>query len=153
MAQSKHQHPVSPERIVPTSDAEMIQYVGIRDLDDAARDAVSEIATRYHDKIKRMVKNDTRLVVHVKVHGAHKDGCHGEDGPADKKLKYSIHLKVVAPTHVFESEDADFDIRKATHLVFDHVLNQVEHKFHNQEGVASKMLSPGQPRKVAGKDD
>jgi hypothetical protein len=153
MAQSKHQHPIQTESIVPSSDTEMIQYVGLRDLDEQEREAIQEIATKYHDKIKRKTKNDTRLMLHIKVHGAHKDKCHGEDHDADKKIKYGVHLKVVSPMHIFESEDSDFDIRKAANMVFEHMLNQIEHKFHDNQGVASRLLAPGQSRKTAGKDD
>jgi hypothetical protein len=153
MAQSKHQHPVEAERILPNSDTEKIQYVGLRELDEVDRQALEEIATKYHDKIKRKTKNQTSLIIHIKVHGAHKDKCHGEDHDADKKIKYGIHLKVIAPMHVFESEDSDFDIRKVTNMVFEHMLNQIEHKFHDNEGVASRLLAPGQSRKTAGRLD
>jgi hypothetical protein len=154
MAQSKHQHPVESEHILPDGDTEKIQYVGLRDLDEQEREAIEEIATKYHDKIKRKTKNQTSLILHIKVHGAHKDKCHGEeDEDYGKKKKFGVHLKVLSPMHVFESEDSDFDIRKAANLVFEHMLNQIEHKFHDQQGVASKMLAPGQSRKTVGRLD
>ena len=109
--------------------------------------------TKYHEKIRRKTKQDTSLMVHIKVHGGHKDKCHGEEDVDDKTLKYSVHLKVVAPMHVFESEDSSFDIRKVTHMVFEHALNQVEHKFHENQGVASRLLSPGESRKKLGKGE
>ena len=146
MPKSKHSsHPVDAPHIVPDSTTEMIQYIGFKELGEDERDAVEEIATKYHDKVKRLIHNVANLTLHVKTHGDVKG--------ADKQRKYTVHLKLIAPTHMFESEDASFDLRKVTHLVFEHMLNQLEHKFHHNEGVASKMLSPTQARKVSGKDD
>ena len=154
MPKSKHTAtPVPAEHIVPDSASEMIQYVGVHDLTEEERAAVEEIAAKFHDKIRRKTRHDTNLTLHFKVHGVHKDECHGEEEEPEKRRKFSLHLKVVTPMHIFESEDSDFDIRKLTHEVFDHVLNQVEHKYHENQGVASRLLAPGQSRKTTGRLD
>ncbi|MEK6823093.1 MAG: hypothetical protein AABY13_04640 [Nanoarchaeota archaeon] len=140
MPKSKHVHPVDTSHIVPVSEAEMIQYIGLKDLTDDERGALEEVCSKHYDKIKRQMHNITSLTVHVKTHGSHKDKCHGEEEVADKKKKYSMHLRVIAPTHIFESEDAAFDIRKVANVVFEHMMNQIEHKFHHNEGVASKLI-------------
>lgn len=132
-----HDHP--GEHVVPTSDAEVIQYVGLGDLPEEARFDIEQICKDYHKKIKRKIKNEASMVVHVK--------CHGDvDGESSKRLKYSVHLRLKAATRHLESEAFDFDIRAAGHRAYEALLSEIEHRFHDEGGVASKLYDR-QPRK------
>lgn len=102
---------------------EPIQVIGIKDLDDIEIDAVNRLADRYYPKIQREFKNITSLVIHIK--------CHKKGG---KQIKYSIHVKAVAPTRMFVSTKAiDWDINKALHKAFTDIINTVHHALHTDE--------------------
>lgn len=98
-----------------------IQYIGVSDLTEQEKAIVNTIVTDEFSKIKRKLNNITDITVHVKTYT--KEGS---------KKKYSMHLKVAAPTHVFDSSNQDdWDLATALHKAFESVRNQITHKFHN----------------------
>ena len=102
---------------------EQIQIIGIKDLDDMEIDAVNRHANRYYGKIQREIKNVTSLVVHVKSY--EKQGT---------QRKYSIHVRVIAPTRIFVSTKAsDWNLEKALHMSFRDVIRQIQHSLHTDD--------------------
>jgi hypothetical protein len=100
--------------------SEVIQFVGIKDLEDTQKDLVNKLSTEYYEKIKRKVKNLTNLIVHIKVYS--KGG---------ESKKYSLHVRCIAPTHVFEScKSHDFDLATGLHKSFEDIIHQIDHTFH-----------------------
>lgn len=108
-------------------DQERIQFIGLNDLESPEQDIVNKLATKYHDKIKRTIKKPTSLVVHIKQYT--KEG---------KSHKYSIHVRAIAPTRIFESTVSDWDLAKSLHKVFE----EIEHEIHHQLKTDSQHKKP-----------
>ncbi|MBS3113408.1 hypothetical protein J4418_04975 [Candidatus Woesearchaeota archaeon] len=86
--------------------AEVIQYIGMDDLDEDQKRLLEKISEEYYDKIKRRLHNETSLSIHLK--------CYNKTG---SRCKYSIHAKAVAPTRIFVSTKvAEWDFAKALHM-------------------------------------
>lgn len=102
---------------------EVIQYIGIDELDSSERAVLDKLSAEYYDKIQRSLKNITSIVVHIKEYG--KGG--------DRK-KYSLHLRAIAPTVIFESGKAsDWDFARTLHKAFKDVERQIQHKLHTDD--------------------
>ena len=102
---------------------ENIQIIGIKELDEMELEAVNRIASKGYEKIKRELKNDVSIAVHVKGHPKH-----GE------KKKYGIHVKVIAPTRMFNStKSVDWNLETALHGAFDDVVKMIRHAFHTDD--------------------
>ena len=99
---------------------EQIKIIGIKELDDSEVEIVNRLAKEYYNKIQRAIKNITSFVIHVKSY--EKTG---------NRKKYSVSLKVVAPTRTFDSKAADWELAKALHMAFNKVERMIEHRFHD----------------------
>jgi ribosome-associated translation inhibitor RaiA len=99
---------------------EPIQVIGIKDLDDVEKDTVNQLANQYLEKLKRDLKNMTSIVVHIKI--TNKEG---------NRKKYNIKTRAIAPTKIFESSDADWDLARTLHMVFNDLKRQIQHSFHD----------------------
>jgi len=99
---------------------ELIQFVGVNELDPEEQAVVSRLSTEQFEKIRRMVTNIENMTVHIKSYD--KEG----------KKKFSLHIRVKAPTSaVIEScKSHDFDLARALHKAFDDIRTQIEHRFH-----------------------
>ena len=88
--------------------AEVIQYTGMKNLDDEQKRLLDKISTEHYEKIKQMLHNETSISVHLKTY--HNTGS---------RRKYSIHVKAAAPTRAFVStKAADWDFAKTLHMAF-----------------------------------
>ncbi len=100
-----------------------IQIIGIKELDEMELEAVNRIAGKGIEKIKRELKNEVSITVHVKGHG--KQGS---------QKKYSIHVKVLAPTRMFTStKSVDWNLETALHGAFEDVVKMIRHAFHTDD--------------------
>ncbi len=100
---------------------EIIQFIGLNELEDIEKDMVNRITTQYYQKIKRALKNIISFVVHIKQH---KKSGHVS--------KYSIHIRVKSPKRMFESaKDADFDLARALHKSFENIETEIKHHTHS----------------------
>ncbi|HLF55200.1 MAG TPA: hypothetical protein VI612_05800 [Candidatus Nanoarchaeia archaeon] len=101
-------------------ETEVIQFIGVKDLSSEEQETVQRLTTENYEKIKRKLHNLTNMTVHVK--------CYQKEG--DKK-KYSMHVKVAAPTHVFDSSNADdWELPRALHKAFEDIMHQIQHRMH-----------------------
>ena len=99
---------------------DIIQFIGVSDLSAAEQDTVQVLSREYHEKIKRQLQNITDISVHVKVY----------EKTGDRK-KYSLHVKVSAPTALFAADKADsWELPAALHAAFQDIQNQITHRFH-----------------------
>jgi len=99
---------------------EVIQFVGVSDLKVDEQQTVQTLSEEYYDKIKRQLNNVTNMTVHVK--------CYDTTGA---RKKYSINVKVAAPTIIFSSDRADdWELPRALHEGFQSIQNQITHKLH-----------------------
>lgn len=100
---------------------EVIQFIGVSDLPAEEQAIVHQLTTEHYEKIKRKLHNLTNMTVHVK--------CYDKEG--DRK-KYSLHVKVMAPTKEFNSTKADdWELPRAVHKAFNDIDAQIKHRLHN----------------------
>ena len=98
---------------------EQIQFIGVNELNEEEQAVVNTLSTEYYDKIKRSLKNLTSMVVHIKLYK--KEGS---------QKKYSIHVRVIAPTKMIESDKAaDWDLARTLHKAFKNIEREIEHIF------------------------
>lgn len=116
--------------------AEVIQFTGVDKLNDEEKELCNTLAEEYYGKIKCFLKNMTSLLVHVKTHCDH--------GKEDKHTKhFSIHVKAVAPTVVFDSTHAsDWDLARTLHKAFKDLEHQIHHRFHDDATAPNKPRTP-----------
>lgn len=104
--------------------AEVIQFIGVADLDEAEQEIVKRLSTEYYEKIKIALHNLTSMAVHVKTQ---KDDA--DEGKEKSRKKFSIKVRAIAPTHVFESAHAsDWDLARTLHKAFKNIEHEIEHK-------------------------
>lgn len=96
---------------------ENVFFSGIKELSLSEKLRLQDFASKYYEKIKRMIKNELRLKIHVK--------CHNVEG---NKKKYSIHVQAIAPTRMFTStRGVAWTLEKASHKAFLEIEHQIEH--------------------------
>lgn len=101
---------------------EVIQFVGLNDLEDVDKELVKKLTEQYYPKIKRSLHNLTSLKVHVKIYA--KEGA---------RHKYSINVQAIAPTKNFQSDKAsDWDLASSCHKAFKDLQVQIPHAFHDE---------------------
>lgn len=99
---------------------DILQFVGMSRLRMDERERVIELAERHYPKLKRAVKNIAQVIVHVKLHKV-----------AGSRRKYSLHVKLVAPGHVYESnKHHGYDMTKVCLQAFDALIHEIEHRHH-----------------------
>ena len=102
---------------------EPIQIIGIKDLDEMEIEAVNRLANRYFGKIQREIKKINSVAIHIKSY--EKEG---------REKKYSIHVKVMAPTRIFVSTKAvDWNLETVLHKSFRDVIREIKHRLHTDD--------------------
>jgi hypothetical protein len=103
-----------------------IQYIGLKGMEPVDQAMVKKIVVEESLRIERALKNLETLVVHIKPYS--KGGA---------RPKYSVHVRAVAPTKVFESaksrQAAHWDISSAIRSAFDNIEREVQHAFHGEK--------------------
>lgn len=96
---------------------EPIQITGIDEISDDDKDIVNKLANEYYSKIKRALRNEISIKLHVKQHS--KKG---------KRHKSDIRVQLLAPTRRFEAQESDWDLARTLHRVFKNIERQLQHK-------------------------
>lgn len=105
---------------------EQIQVIGARELDDMEIDAINRLTNKYYPKIRRELKNDVSLVIHVKKYKKYDH--------VKEYGKYSIHIRAIAPMRIFVSTKGfDWRINAALHKAFKDIINEIRHSLHTDE--------------------
>ena len=121
---------------------EIIQFIGVNKLEPEEQDTVMTLSEEYYSKIKRQIKNRMSLVVHVKTY--QRDGG---------KAKYALHIRLIAPTRIFESCKAhDWDLPRALHKSFKDLMSEIRHSLHTDEQ-AGHAKKESRPRKKSSRAD
>jgi len=103
---------------------EVIQFVGVNCLSAEEQEVIQRLTTENYEKIKRDLRNITNMTVHVK--------CYEKEG---NRKKYSMHVKVIAPTKEFNSSKADdWELPRALHKAFNDIRSQIQHRMHTDVG-------------------
>ncbi len=112
---------------------ETIRYVGLDGLNQEEKAILNKLSTEYFQKIKRLTKNITSIIVHIKLYN--------NDGKEDKRKKYSIHVRALAPTRIFEStKAADWDFARTLHKAFNDIEHEIKHKMKIETGRSYRRL-------------
>ncbi|RLE44640.1 hypothetical protein DRJ22_05690 [Candidatus Woesearchaeota archaeon] len=99
---------------------EVIQFIGLNKLTAEEQATVQELTTEYFKKIKRSLNNLINIALQIKTY--EKEG---------KRKKYSINLRINAPTKEFASNKSqDWELPRAIHKAYQDILNQIKHTMH-----------------------
>jgi hypothetical protein len=112
---------------------EEIQYIGADQLTEGEKDTLNKLSAEYYDKIKRMLKNEVSVVIQIKEYkkAAPKKKEELGEYQKQKRKKYALHIKVVAPTTIFEEKHAaDWDFARTLHKAFKNLEREIQHKLH-----------------------
>lgn len=102
---------------------EAIQYIGIEQLTPEERAILDKLSAEYYDTIQRSLKNLTSIIIHIKEYN--KEG---------KRKKYSVNVRAVAPTAIFEEKHAaDWDFARTLHKAFKNIERQIQHRLHTDD--------------------
>jgi len=104
---------------------EAIQYKGLDLVNQENRPLLDKLSSKYYEKIKRSLHNEYSLVIHIKKY----EGKGGGEGKEKEQVKYSIAVRAVAPTRIFEASAADWDFARTLHKVFKDIEQEIEHHF------------------------
>ena len=99
----------------------LLEFTGLKNLEPLEQTIVKGIAQEYFPRVKREVKNDIDLIIHVKPYRK-----------AGKRAKYSVHVKCIYATKVEDvNKVADWDLPKGVHEAFVALLNILRKKIKN----------------------
>ena len=96
----------------------MYQTIGFDSLDERELAHFDKLFSEYSKKIERKLKKISAFIINVKAY--RKSGS---------RKKFSVHVRVVAPTKIFEAEAYDWDFRRVLHKVFNKLEEEIEHRF------------------------
>jgi ribosome-associated translation inhibitor RaiA len=98
---------------------QVIQYIGVGDLQAGEREVLNQVVEGEIDKLKRKHPNDSiNGTLQVKVYQKEGD-----------RRKYSMHLKIQFSKVLIDSSNHDdWDLPTALHKAFESVHNQLQHK-------------------------
>ena len=115
---------------------EKIQYIGIEDLTPGERATLDKLSAEYYKSIKRSLKNEVSMTVHIKEYkkAAMKKKEEREEYQKQKRKKYAVNVKVAAPTRIFEEKNAsDWDFARTLHKAFKSIERQIQHRLHTDD--------------------
>jgi len=108
---------------------EVIKFSGdFNFLSEEDKNFVVGVLKDFYSKVKRSLNNEVSFEVFVKDYKKNK--ASKNDSLSEKKVKYSMHLKVVAPTAIFEAEAVDWDLARTVHQLCKKIETEIEHRFH-----------------------
>jgi len=96
--------------------AETLEVIGLNELSILEKAKINLLLSKYKGKIKRSLDNINSIKIHVKKYK--KQG---------KKSKYSVHIRILTPKKIFESERAEWDLTKVLHMSFRALENEINH--------------------------
>ena len=109
----------------PIPDQDLIQFTGLKELEQMDQNTVQKITTENFEKIKRMLQNITQLRVLIKEYKT--------EGKPDKKKKYAVHLQVSSATETMDVDKTqEYDLAKAMHKAFTGLKDLIEHRIHKE---------------------
>ncbi len=99
-----------------------IQIKGIDILTEQEKRLANKLLNEYFPKIERKIKNIISLKVHIKEY--EKEG---------ERKKYSINIKIINSTDVFEANAYNWDFARTMHKVLKKIENEIENRLHSSE--------------------
>ena len=106
---------------------EGLEIKGIELLSESEKHELNKEVEKYAEKIKWKTKSDFVLKLVIKIHSKK------ADDKDNKRKNFSLKAEIKGATHSVEANAADWDFNKCVHMVFDKLLNEVEHEYHSSE--------------------
>ncbi|HME86879.1 MAG TPA: hypothetical protein VKE88_00515 [Candidatus Nanoarchaeia archaeon] len=105
-----------------------VEFTGLKELEALEQTIVKGIAQEYLPILERKVKNNFDLLVHVKGHNRSPPS---DSMKSDKRIKYSVHLKLIYANNNSLNIDKvhDWDLPKAMHVSMVALLNRLNKEF------------------------
>jgi len=100
----------------------IIHAAGANSLKENQKQLVNRLLNEYYPRIQRQLKNFTSFETDIKNY--EKEG---------KQKKFSINLKVIAPTRIFKANATDWDLARAFHKVLNKIMNEIESRMHSSD--------------------
>ena len=90
---------------------------------------VQDLTEKFYGRInldyyKKAENIEPKLFVEIKKHDAKPN--------SDMACKYSVHIKIEAPSVIASAHQADWDLKRALRETFANLLNELQHKFRDQ---------------------
>jgi len=102
---------------------ETLEVVGLNDLNILEKAKINRLLSKYKGKIKRILPaNIDSIKIHIKKYK--KSGS---------KSKYSLHIRILTPKKIFESEKSDWDLAKVLHISFKALENEIIHYVNSRK--------------------
>lgn len=102
-------------------EATKLQFVGFHQLKPLQDKGVKQIIAEHYDKIRRLYfpnpDNIKYFMTEIKLY---------EEPLKQKKIKYSVHVRLATDFHVFSAEDAHFDVNTAVSYSLRELLRQLQ---------------------------
>lgn len=95
-------------------------FVGLKDFDEAEQEKIKLLTKESCVRIDMDLPTST-LILQIKKHAA-----------KGKRVNYSVHARVNAPSYLLEAKADDWDLATVLHKVFDKVMHQIQHKFRTE---------------------
>jgi hypothetical protein len=95
-------------------------------LSNQEAEELNKLIEHYREKIKWKTKSDFSLNITIKVHNKNPEN-------KNKRRHYGIHAEVSGETQTFEAIAEDWDFTKVVRMVFDKLLQEIEHSYHSSE--------------------
>ena len=136
----------------------IIHASGTELLTEKQKQLINRLLNEYYKRIQRQLKNQVSIEFHVKTYEhADKGGGRvnefarvsreggrvsnneqtresGTNAPIkNKKQKYSIHARVDSSLKPIEADYADWELERATHIVMNKLMNEIEHALHSSD--------------------
>lgn len=93
-----------------------ISYINLKELNIEEEAVVKKLTGEHLAKLEKFVKGS--FVLKIKKHSV-----------GGKRVRYSFHLRLNAPSVIAKVESTDWDLKKALHIVFTEMGNELKHKF------------------------
>ncbi len=109
-----------------------IQFIDLKILNDHEAPVAQKLAVEYSKKLGRLFP-DNMLIVKFKKYNQ-----------TGKRVKYSIHCRVDAPSLIASAKASDWELALTMHKVLNKIHNELEHKYklesqHKPFGKESRM--------------
>jgi hypothetical protein len=96
---------------------ETLEVVGLSDLNILEKAKINLLLSKYKGKIKKILPADIDSIkIHIKKYKK-----------LGSKSKYSLHIRILTPKKIFESEKSDWDLSKVLHISFKALETEINH--------------------------
>ena len=95
-------------------------FVGLKDFDKAEQEKIKLLTKESCVRLDRDMPTST-LILQIKKHAA-----------TGKRVNYSAHARVNAPSYLLEAKADDWDLAIVLHKVFNKLIHQIQHKLRTE---------------------